>query len=738
MNDLFGIKKEDVLNNSKVKILNGIAGAAKSSMIEKFFSEEGIEYIRFTSTNKLKRDAIDRYGRKAETIASGMFFNDDYKFYSDERDISYKHVVIDEILQTNRKVFSWVRNRVGKVNMIICTDDHQMMAPEHEEVMKEEFNSLKGEPYSISVDLTKTLRARDEETRKAYEEAYISVDTNKSLYYRFLNGWWVRKPEIIEYRDMEYRKEDVYICHTLKIEKKMYLDFEMIGNYSLDLIPKGTIAKNPPKRMESYPICPQEMLGRKTKGYWQVSNVCTASRYQGSEVKDDQKLYFLVNPKSHVGAREFYTVITRCYKIKSVVIVVVEEESMNFELKEYNGIPVVPIVWGKIESNESTKLLMSFDAESNSVGISLEPNDYKQLFDLVKKEAGGNKAIRDACLMFDGQRVYPKGNISYVQEKSNKIESLVIRHPEFAINMKAFYTYFEDAYRKSGAKGMAPESFLLPALYINEWEALNPFDENGDLIAKRRDFCSYQYAADMRCAFPSVLATEKMPTNSWIEYDKKVAKGIKRGGMSIDFFVVTQSNILNEGTVITGELKEQMESYGTERFQYVCSTSAQIGCEFGREILKKSFKCKESKDEIKEIHWGALQRKFLEPDFKRETMDIIRYGRDEANVYGLLMAAIKSSVACKIIRMRKSVYGLRELGTANVDCLYFDCSEYDLSNKIIPEFLSIMGDHHFRIHKPDNKEDVIFKTYPDLRTRAEMKAYKERCRRNKRKQLNDS
>ena len=60
-NYIFGIKKEDFLNKNFCKVIDGIAGAGKSSIIDNFLKNNNINYLRTTSTNQLKIDAAKRY-----------------------------------------------------------------------------------------------------------------------------------------------------------------------------------------------------------------------------------------------------------------------------------------------------------------------------------------------------------------------------------------------------------------------------------------------------------------------------------------------------------------------------------------------------------------------------------------------------------------------------------------------------------------------------------------------------
>ena len=66
-NYIFGIKKEDFLNKNIIKIIDGIAGAGKSSIIDNFLKNNNINYLRTTSTNQLKIDAAKRYEIECKT-----------------------------------------------------------------------------------------------------------------------------------------------------------------------------------------------------------------------------------------------------------------------------------------------------------------------------------------------------------------------------------------------------------------------------------------------------------------------------------------------------------------------------------------------------------------------------------------------------------------------------------------------------------------------------------------------
>lgn len=127
---VFSFSEADFLNPDLVKVIYGVAGRGKSSVINDFFQSRNIPYLWTTSTNKLKRDAQERYGCEASTVCSALFTSENGRFYLEEKDPEYKNIIIDEILQTSPRVLDWIKNHKGRYNIIVLTDTHQMLARE--------------------------------------------------------------------------------------------------------------------------------------------------------------------------------------------------------------------------------------------------------------------------------------------------------------------------------------------------------------------------------------------------------------------------------------------------------------------------------------------------------------------------------------------------------------------------------------------------------------------------------
>lgn len=124
---IFSFTEQQFLDPNLVKVVYGVAGRGKSSIINDFFRSHNIPYLWTTSTNKLKRDAIERYGCEASTVCSALFTSENGQFYIDEKEPECKTIIIDEILQTSPKVLEWIENHVGRYNIIVLTDMKQML-----------------------------------------------------------------------------------------------------------------------------------------------------------------------------------------------------------------------------------------------------------------------------------------------------------------------------------------------------------------------------------------------------------------------------------------------------------------------------------------------------------------------------------------------------------------------------------------------------------------------------------
>ena len=138
---------------------------------------------------------------------------------------------------------------------------------------------------------------------------------------------------------MTFSTNDVYITHLNETEEMLYRDKKLSTMFFNDdeLICKGSIASKPPKDLNKYPILSQLQAERmKSQAYLQLANIGSITRYQGSEVTDKQKLYYIITLDSRITNREWYTVVSRCWTLDSIVIVIANRQSKE-KLKTFNN-----------------------------------------------------------------------------------------------------------------------------------------------------------------------------------------------------------------------------------------------------------------------------------------------------------------------------------------------------------------------------------------------------------------
>lgn len=691
--EVFGIPENIMLDASYVKVLDGIAGSAKSSNLHRFFISKSLPYGRYTSTNRLKADAEDRYGGNNDTIASGLFKTVSGKFYAAQKDPEFRHVVIDEVLQSSPQVMAWIRDHVGDYNIIVCTDSRQTLAPESEAVMLKEFNTLKQADYAYVVNLEKSYRPRTEETERAYNKAYASVGAEANLYSAESHKYVSR---------LEYDPEAVYICHTKAIEKHLYDAYNLYERYDLPLIPKGTIAKRQPQDARLYPILPQDMVSDKA-GYWQLSNIATATRYQGCEVKQGQKCFYVVEPGSVVSNREWYTVVSRMYDIDDLYVARIEI-AKPAELVTYGGKPIKRYQWANFEGHEVLKDGRTLDeviaSSSNPKQVTISREDMDALLSTLPVD---DKVVpRREAIIVGGTIV--KVDTGDKTGNNRTMRSLLRKEGVFAYNyMPEFYARAESVTKQC----------KVSELYTVRGPVM------GNERGKRPEY--YNYALDLKAAYPHILNYAKHPTAASFS-DHPIA------GSAIDWYVVTASEAVRTGAVVTGECDEFMKShepgYASE---YLGSSSAKQGSKMGEWLHEQAHRSIEAKDKIKDIHYGYAERQYLEP-IEWNNGEPSAYALSPDNVHALLMCSIRSELCRIMAALKMAIYGNVLNGSVRVDCLYFD---YDGDTSELFQFLELLiNPYDFRV--TDNMTgDIIYQTYPDLKTEREIKNERRRLSRKK-------
>ena len=181
-------------------------------------------------------------------------------------------------------------------------------------------------------------------------------------------------------------------------------------------------------------------------------------------------------------------------------------------------------------------------------------------------------------------------------------------------------------------------------------------------------------------------------------------------------FYRVKSDYVTSDAVITEDLARYIKTNGMGEVEYLFSTPKQEGCFIGEYLWNKAHSSIESKDELKEIHYGFWERHFLElaPD---ESCYLI----NEYQKYEILMCAITSQLLFYMFQLKETL-------SANyiiVDAVHFDNFDdttVDKVKSILPEWL------HWRI-KENETGNVLYQTFEDLKTKKDIQKDKAKERR---------
>lgn len=679
----------DVFNDAnRVKILDGIAGCGKTTYLSTTLEANGVPYIHMTSTNRLKRDIQNRFpNRTVTTTASGLFRTENCKFYSTESAPDCHTLVIDEVLQTHPNVIRWVKKNRGLYNIFLCTDEKQTLSPEQSRYMEKAYADLKTSEGVIVYNPTVTHRPVTKETEELYYESYKNSNNDGfGLFQKIM-----KNTPIINFRNLEFSENDIYITHTNQLEDDLYKRFDLSNRYDLELIPKGTISSREIKKVETYPILPQ-MRTKNTPflGYFQQSNVGTVIRYQGSEVYPDQKLYYLVTRSSRPNDREIYTLITRMKDIRSLVIVECPE-NVNQPLVSFNGCEIVTDEKLILESGETVKVDAAGNVDARGTTETPIEAMTKEIFQqkLLEKNADAPDGKLYTTIIYNGERYTSRsfGDVAPAPKLKVSLTSLLKKDQFLKCDKMNQILRIIDSYNL----GTYP---------------LQPRNRRSEETKNKQ-----QYGLDLFGAYPTILKYGIIPDLTTFKPD---------GSQEIKFGIFVEDRFYKKGTIVMSPLYEDYRGLGVK----LVGSFKRIEHTFtGDKLYTLYHKSIEDKEDAKKgSKWGLLERGYLEK-VQKGSKDC--YLLRPENAYELFMCSILSNLNHVIDLVRYEIYHTWTWGHQNVDCIYFDTSRdpVELGKKVS----ELLPDYDFRISEVTTKDGkfsenkVLFQTYENLPHKEELK-----------------
>lgn len=686
---MFGISDKDLMDPNKIKIINGIAGSGKSTTTVGELRKLGSNFCLASFSNALKFAASDKFGCPTDTICGLEFVNTPYPRYEEKEVLDFDTVVNDEILLDGVECINWMMNNVGKVNIIALTDSRQMLNSENGNDALRAFNKLRKQKNTIYVEITDTKRARDDETRNVYNELF-NLESNKLL--KIKEASEILHCDIISIDDIDFSKDNTYLCHSNKIEHEIYKRYGICERRDIDLIPKNHISRKKTFDANKYPICDQiTATEKRIDSYLQAANIATPTRFQGKEVDKNDNCYFLVSPEDVFTGREIYTVGTRCQSIKSLHIVTVDV-SDYVDPKTIHGRKVV-----------SAKHLDLPDHDKSFMSVSAN-----KMADIIKKE--GQEGV---SYYYD--YITSGNNIIYSSIPNAQLAKFADIHDNGEVTFRKTPSGAKRSIRSITKKDTTMHFDYMPKVYaLLDRDVMPPRINNPRNVNKKQ----FNKLCDIYSAFPTVLNNAPMPKAGYLytEYDPELLNYYEYKG-----------NVVTKGSIITEELANILGES-----EYVFSTDKQMGCELGRYTYKQCKASKEKKDIInKNFLWGMLESSY----YTRTTLLTdgkvdINYVKHSGNNLELVACALWSSLCCVMLNAISSINakefyvvtdGLYYNG--DIDPVIPDWCDYRIENKDWND--NDKGDEKYK--------NISFQSYDNLPTDKDLKRAKDREQKRKKR-----
>lgn len=539
----------------------------------------------------------------------------------------------------------------------------------------EEFKKLPNVVYS---NVTDTLRARNAKTKEQYNRYYnecgdhtIPVEVLKNIYKTITYDQMPFIPE----RDANGNFKAVYITHTNMIEHYLYLEKCLASNPDVEIIPKGDIASDENPVRGSHPIMSQWAAEDKDcSAYFQIANIASPTRYQGSEVTQGNKLYYIISDKSKITLRELYTVITRLWDIDDLVIVICNEVIDISPLKTFHGLPIKTYKNAHIdydfEKEGGTKVLSNKEMDKY-----LEENfpDTDEIYynkDYVFSNEFGDMT-KAVAIMRAGKKPLVARDIN----RKTNAKTLCNKAGAFQ------FSYMPMVYRVLEKHGL--QRAHVP-VYLNK-----PVETH--------------YAFDLTSAFPQILKFGEFPIEGILSYTEDPNK---------KNFYRYKGKVFTNNSTVTEPLVDDIRRDNLGELEYMFSVPKKVGCEPGEWLYQKAHKSKESKEAVsgKYMKYGILAQPMLAQSKTRDCY-IIRPDR----IYELVYVAIHSEMFHYMYNLKKAIDGVY----IKADAVHFD-SEFndeliDKINSVIP------SKYEWKIFDHTKGDEVIYMNYESLKTRNQIK-----------------
>lgn len=673
MRELFGLTEQQASDMNVIKFIDGIAGCGKTTSVIDFF---GPDIKIFGPTNRNVASTSQRFGIKAQTTASGLFKTINGKYYAEERPMEGETIVIDELLLTSPRVWDYIRNY--RNNYILLTDSRQMLPP-HTDTLKHAREALQELPnYYIRLENTK--RAVNEKTLHEYNRGYAAAA--KDIGYNIRKDIETGRYPVIDARDMIYKPDVVYIVHTNEHEKRLYKRFH---DEFIEKTPKALAARETDaNKIDELPLlCQKDAERMHARKYAQVSNIATPTRFQGCETAGE--IYYIIDSKSSVSTREFYTTITRAKDLEKFTIVI--DDVNNDSLKYYMGCMVKKEAKLRVSQKDLGNISIADTCKMKNQSTEFHFDSHRVIIKETGEEYDYNKNV-----LIEEQERGPRGL---------KCKTLI--NNEDGINF--------------GVQGMTEVYRIL------EKHGLDKIRR--PLLKSFGPTAAHTHNVDMYSCFPHLLHYNRFPVDSVLYKDYSPEH--------MNFYLY-MGNYITRNSLVTDEVKNCFAPSAQERdFVFLFGTDWKQGTKMGKKTLEKSLRSTTAKEQVKKIRWGLLSTPFLKKQHelvyvrekiqdgplagKTKLVETKRniYVKDESATYELFGIALYSHALALMIEIIKA--GNIEHCHTVIDGLFYEGDD-DTDAAVIKyiestNYRARLYHGYYTNHK-FNKGEILWKNYREL------------------------
>lgn len=207
---------------------------------------------------------------------------------------------------------------------------------------------------------------------------------------------------------------------------------------------------------------------------------------------------------------------------------------------------------------------------------------------------------------------------------------------------------------------------------------------------------------DLYSAFPHIIKYEKMPIAGNL-YHEENPNGLN--------FYRYNGEFLRDNCIITDDLAKYVTDHDLGTVEFLFATDCKIGSNMADKLIGMVYKNKKTKAEVKELHWGYYQKRYLSYIPEDDC-----FGKNPDYNHELFMVAIESQLRYIMLNI-SDIIGDDNCGFVK-DAVHYD-KDIDV-DYVVEAVKKMFPNYDFRIIDKTSGDGsfeggmIVYKSYPDL------------------------